>query len=86
MKDGEAGAGGGPVRPAGSPTCVRPSMYIEAGLLREALETGVALIRPLACMRAHVNVQIGAAGESRGASPARVRSPLHCARCTHKSE
>ena len=75
-----------PVRPAESPTCVRPLMYIEAGLLREALQTRVALIGPLACMRAHVNVQVGAAGERRRALPARERTPLHCAQCTHKSE
>lgn len=81
-------AGGGRVAsPArGAPTCVRPFMYIEAGLLREALETRVALIRPLACVRAHVNVQVGAAGEGRRALPARERTPLHCAQCTHKSE
>lgn len=82
----EAWAGGRPVRPAGSPTCVRPLMYIEAGLLREALQTRVALIGPLACMRAHVNVQVGATGERRRALPARERTPLHCAQCTHKSE
>lgn len=65
----EAGAGGGPVRPAGSPTCVRPFMYIEARLLREALETRVALIGPLACMRAHVSVQVGRRANAAGRRP-----------------
>lgn len=80
------GRAGGQSGPRLSPTCVRPLMYIEAGFLREALETRVALIGPLACMRAHVNVQVGAAAERRRAKPARERSPLHCAQCTHKSE
>lgn len=65
---------------------MRPLMNIEAGLLREALEARVALIGPLACVRAHVSVQVGPASERGRALPARVRAPLHCAQCTHKSE
>ncbi|VVD01175.1 unnamed protein product [Leptidea sinapis] len=45
-------AGGVQSGPRLTPTCVRPPVYIEAGLLREALQADVALIRPLACVRA----------------------------------
>lgn len=51
-------------------------MDVETGLLREALQADVALIRPLAGVRACVNLQVLLAGEGGGARQALERSAL----------
>lgn len=51
-------------------------MDVETGLLREALQADVALIRPLAGVRARVYLQVLLAGEGGGARQALERSAL----------
>lgn len=51
-------------------------MYVETGFLREALQADVALIRPLAGVRARVYLQVLLAGEGGRARQALERSAL----------
>lgn len=55
---------------------MRPLVDVETGLLREALQADVAFIRPLAGVRARVNLQVLLAGEGGGARQALERSAL----------
>lgn len=50
---------------------------VERGLLREALVTDIALERPLAGVRAHMDLQVRLASERRRALHALIRPPLH---------
>lgn len=61
---------------------MRSFVYVERGLLCEALETDVALVGPLARVRAVVYLQVLLAGEGRGTREALERSPLHCGGAT----
>lgn len=53
-----------------------PFVDVETGLLREALQADVALIGPLAGVRARVYLQVLLAGEGGGARQALERSAL----------
>lgn len=50
---------------------------VERGFLREALVTDIALERPLAGVRAHMDLQVRLASERRRALHALIRPPLH---------
>lgn len=55
---------------------MRPLVYVETRLLREAFQADVALIGPLASMGARVNLQVLLAGEGGGTRQALERSSL----------
>lgn len=58
-------------------TRVDSLVNVEGRFLREAFVTDVALERPLAGVRAHVNLQVRLACERRWALHALIRPPLH---------
>lgn len=59
-------------------TRVRPFVYVERGLLRESLEAHVALVGPLAGVRAVVDLQVLLAREGGRTLQALERPALHC--------